>query len=173
MIIHSGLYSSLRTNLPRKVMGFIDYPFIPKNDKTRDPRRYPGHREVLLYLQEFAREFEIEDMVRFETEVVHVGLVEDCKKWKVRSKKKSDSNDVEVASDFRVVDEIYDSVVISSGHFTEARLAEIPGKSFLPLKFGLAVVLFDWLDRGCCFIIFFLTYIHVWLMVSRLFFFYS
>lgn len=111
--------------------------------------------------------------MRFETEVVHVGLVEDCKKWKVRSKKKSDSNDVEVASDFRVVDEIYDSVVISSGHFTEARLAEIPGKSFLPLKFGLAVVLFDWLDRGCCFIIFFLTYIHVWLMVSRLFFFYS
>uniref|UniRef100_A0A2C9WAI9 Flavin-containing monooxygenase n=1 Tax=Manihot esculenta TaxID=3983 RepID=A0A2C9WAI9_MANES len=134
MIIHSSLYSSLRTNLPREVMGFRDYPFIPKTDKTRDPRRYPGHREVLLYLQEFAREFEIEDMVRFETEVVHVGLVEDGKKWKVKSKKKSASNDVEVAPDFRVVDETYDSVVICSGHFTEARTAEIPGISSWPGK---------------------------------------
>ncbi|XP_021635477.2 flavin-containing monooxygenase FMO GS-OX-like 4 isoform X2 [Hevea brasiliensis] len=134
LIIHSSLYSSLRTNLPREVMGFRDYPFIAKTDKTRDPRRYPGHREVLFYLQDFAREFEIEDMVRFETEVVYVGLVEGSKKWKVRSKKKRGDNDVEVASDFRFFDEIYDSVVVCSGHFTEPRVAEIPGISSWPGK---------------------------------------
>lgn len=27
-IVHSSLYSSLRTNLPREVMGFRDFPFV-------------------------------------------------------------------------------------------------------------------------------------------------
>lgn len=119
-IIHSSLYCSLRTNLQREVMGFIDYPFIPKDDHTRDPRRYPGHREVLLYLQDFAREFGIEDMVRLQTEVVYVGLVEETNKWKVRSKKKRENND-------EFEDEIYDAVVVCNGHYTEPCVAQIPG----------------------------------------------
>ncbi|KAF2325529.1 hypothetical protein GH714_029855 [Hevea brasiliensis] len=63
-IVHSSIYSSLRTNLPREGMGFKEYPFIPKDDQTRDPTQVTG----LLYLQDFAREYEIEDMVRLETE---------------------------------------------------------------------------------------------------------
>ncbi|KDP25635.1 hypothetical protein JCGZ_20791 [Jatropha curcas] len=63
-IIHPSLYSSLRINLPKEAMGFRVYPFIPKNDETRDSRRYPGHREAMLYLQNFAREFGIEEMVK-------------------------------------------------------------------------------------------------------------
>ncbi|KAJ9147744.1 hypothetical protein P3X46_029870 [Hevea brasiliensis] len=133
-IIHSSLYSSLRTNLPREVMGFRDYPFISKADKTRDPRRFPGHREVLLYLQDFAREFKIEEMVRFETEVVHVGLVEDSKKWKVRYKKKRVDNDAEFGIGFNFDDEIYDAVLVCNGHYTEPRVAEIPGISSWPGK---------------------------------------
>ncbi|KDP25636.1 hypothetical protein JCGZ_20792 [Jatropha curcas] len=125
-IIHSSLYSSLRTNLPREVMGFRVYPFIPKKDKTRDPRRYPGHREVLLYLQDFAREFEIEEMVRFETEVVNIGLVENSNKWKVRSKKKK--------ADFDFEDEIYDAVVVCNGHHTQPQIAEIQGINSWPGK---------------------------------------
>uniref|UniRef100_A0A2P2M771 Flavin-containing monooxygenase n=1 Tax=Rhizophora mucronata TaxID=61149 RepID=A0A2P2M771_RHIMU len=119
-VIHSSLYKSLRTNLPREAMGFKDFPFIAKNDKERDPRRFPGHREVLRYLQEFATEFEIEEMVRFETEVVQVGFLEDEKKWKVRFKKKGCDDDAE--------EEIHDAIVVCNGHFTEPRVAEIPGK---------------------------------------------
>ncbi|XP_020539716.1 flavin-containing monooxygenase FMO GS-OX-like 4 isoform X2 [Jatropha curcas] len=130
-IIHSSIYSSLRTNLSREVMGFRVYPFIPKNDKTRDPRRYPGHREVLLYLQDFAREFEIEEMMRFETEVVHVGLVENSYKWKVRSKKKRDDKDI----DFDFNEDIFDAVVVCNGHYTQPRIAEIiPGINSWPGK---------------------------------------
>nr|POE68659.1 flavin-containing monooxygenase fmo gs-ox1 [Quercus suber] len=57
--VHSSLYHSLRTNLPRESMGFMDYPFLAKDDPDRDPRRYPGHREVMMYLQDFTREFGI------------------------------------------------------------------------------------------------------------------
>ncbi|KAJ6946505.1 flavin-containing monooxygenase-related family protein [Populus alba x Populus x berolinensis] len=134
-IIHSSLYSSLRTNLPREVMGFKDYPFIAKNDKKRDQRRFPGHREVVLYLQDFASEFGIEEMVRFDTEVVHVGPVEDnIGKWIVRSKRKISDDDREVSFGFDVDEEIYDAVVICNGHYTEPRIAQIPGISSWPGK---------------------------------------
>ncbi|CAK7355817.1 unnamed protein product [Dovyalis caffra] len=134
-IIHSSLYSSLRTNLPREVMGFKDYPFIAKKDKERDQRRFPGHREVLLYLQDFASEFGIEEMVRFETEVVHVRPVEDnIRKWKVRSKRKTIDNHRNIGFGFDVDEEIYDAVVICNGHYTEPRIAQIPGISSWPGK---------------------------------------
>ena len=117
--IHSSLYKSLRTNLPRECMGFPCYPFVAKDDPDRDPRRYPGHREVLLYLQDFTREFRIDEMVRFETEVVRVRLVEEEEeeKWKIKSKQRSGEDETE----------IFDAVVICNGHYTEPRVAQIPG----------------------------------------------
>lgn len=47
--VHSSLYADLRTNLPREVMGFSDFPNIPAalNGRSTDPRRYPAHTEVL------------------------------------------------------------------------------------------------------------------------------
>ncbi|PRQ18140.1 putative flavin monooxygenase, FAD/NAD(P)-binding domain-containing protein [Rosa chinensis] len=65
-IVHSSMYQSLRTNPPREIMGFRDYPSAAKEqDEERDPRRFPGHREVLKYLNDFAGEFKICEMVRF------------------------------------------------------------------------------------------------------------
>ncbi|KAG2242916.1 hypothetical protein Bca52824_095244 [Brassica carinata] len=56
-VVHSSVYDSLRTNLPRECMGYSDFPFVPRpeHDESRDPRRYPNHREVLAYLRDFAR----------------------------------------------------------------------------------------------------------------------
>ncbi|KDO61496.1 hypothetical protein CISIN_1g038157mg, partial [Citrus sinensis] len=115
-VIHTSLYSSLRTNLPREVMGFTDYPFTARDDGSGDPRRFPGHAEVLRYLEEFVSEFGIDEMVRFESEVVNVGLMEN-NKWKVKSKLRNGDGDC---------DEIYDAVVVCNGHYTEPRIAEIP-----------------------------------------------
>ncbi|XP_030947988.1 flavin-containing monooxygenase FMO GS-OX-like 4 isoform X1 [Quercus lobata] len=119
--VHSSLYDSLRTNIPREAMGFRDYPFVPKDDPDRDPRRFPGHREVLMYLQDFTREFRIDELVRFETEVVRVRLVEEEEKWKIKSKQRSGK---EMGLE---LDEIFDAVVVCNGHFTEPRVAYIPG----------------------------------------------
>ncbi|KAK9927508.1 hypothetical protein M0R45_024689 [Rubus argutus] len=115
--VHSSMYQSLRTNIPREVMGFRDYPFVVKEqNEERDPRRFPGHREVLSYLIDFANEFRISEIVRFETEVVLVGLVEGGK-WKVKSKTKRGED----------VEEIYDAVVVCNGHHTEPRIAQFSG----------------------------------------------
>lgn len=47
--VHSSLYADLRTNLPREVMGFSDFPNTPAalNGRSADPRRFPAHTEVL------------------------------------------------------------------------------------------------------------------------------
>ncbi|KAL8552771.1 hypothetical protein ACS0TY_001453 [Phlomoides rotata] len=123
-VVHSSLYASLRTNLPREVMGFRVYPFVASRKPGRDPRRFPCHGEVLEYLRDFAQEFGLEEMMRFGMEVWHVGLVED-RKWMVRSKKRNGEGGD---------DEVYDAVVVCNGHYTEPRIAEIPGIDEWPGK---------------------------------------
>ncbi|XP_047319577.1 flavin-containing monooxygenase FMO GS-OX-like 4 isoform X2 [Impatiens glandulifera] len=121
-VVSSSLYKSLRTNLPREVMGYRAYPFVASNKPSRDSRRYPGHREVLDYLTDFATEFGISDLVRFGTEVSYVGQVEDGK-WNVKSRTGREN-----------MDEIYDAVVICNGHYTEPRSADITGIEAWPGK---------------------------------------
>ncbi|KAK2993843.1 hypothetical protein RJ640_012804 [Escallonia rubra] len=122
-IVHTSLYASLRTNLPREAMGFRDFPFVETGRVHRDPRRFPGHEEVLGYLDDFVTEFGIGELVRFDTDVRHVGLVEGGK-WEVASKKGGGD----------LVDEVYDAVVVCNGHYTEPRIADIPGIDVWPGK---------------------------------------
>lgn len=41
--VHSSMYANLRTNLPREVMSYTDFPFT---QSWGDPRRFCGHNEV-------------------------------------------------------------------------------------------------------------------------------
>jgi len=133
-IVHTSLYKSLRTNLPRESMGFMDYPFVTRAGEGSDPRRFPGHAEVLKYLQDFAREFGIEEMVRFECEVVSVEMV-DNEKLKVKCKRMRPDG----GGGDDLLDEVFDAVVVCNGHFTQPRIAEIPGIFSLCYFFFLVI----------------------------------
>ncbi|KAE8712156.1 Detected protein of unknown function [Hibiscus syriacus] len=63
-IVHSNLYRSLRVNLPRQVMGFLDYPFTKK--EGCDPRHFLGHEEVFWFLEDFAWDFGLMELIQFE-----------------------------------------------------------------------------------------------------------
>ncbi|XP_019082753.1 PREDICTED: flavin-containing monooxygenase FMO GS-OX3-like [Camelina sativa] len=131
--VHSSIYDSLRTNVPRESMGVRDFPFLPRFDEeSRDPRRYPNHREVLAYVQEYAREFKIEEMIRFETEVVRVEPV--IEKWRVQSKNPGGDFD----------DEIFDAVVVCTGHYTEPNVPHIPGKEISGIVFVMFEIQSKW-----------------------------
>ncbi|CAM0956252.1 unnamed protein product [Alopecurus aequalis] len=121
---HSSLYASLRTNLPREVMGFLDFPFTTASSVV-DGRRFPGHQEVLRYLEDFARHFNLYGLVRFETEVIGVRR-EAAGRWAVTSRKLG----VKGKQD----EEMYDAVVVCNGHYTEPRIASIPGADAWPGK---------------------------------------
>ncbi|KAK8565913.1 hypothetical protein V6N13_020987 [Hibiscus sabdariffa] len=77
-IVHSSLYKSLRVNVPRQVMGFLDYPFVKK--EGGDPRSFPCHKEVLRFLEDFARDFGLMELIRFGNEVVRVEPVDESQK---------------------------------------------------------------------------------------------
>ncbi|XP_063938096.1 flavin-containing monooxygenase FMO GS-OX-like 3 [Daucus carota subsp. sativus] len=103
-------------------MNFSDYPFAKSYG---DPRNFPGHEEVLKFLNEFWVEFGLTELTRLGTEVVRVEAVDDsgyCE-WIVESRK-GELSEVEV----------FDGVVICNGHHTVPRVAAIrdigqwPGK---------------------------------------------
>ncbi|XAR54146.1 hypothetical protein NMG60_11029161 [Bertholletia excelsa] len=121
-IVHSSLYLCLRTNFPRHIMGFTDYPFAVGN--TSDQRNFPGHEEVLRFLERFARDFELGELIRFHTEVIRVEPADSGDgKWVVESRRGGISSE-----------EVFEAVVVCNGHHTEPRLAHIPGIERWPGK---------------------------------------
>ncbi|KAL0040488.1 hypothetical protein WJX77_008534 [Trebouxia sp. C0004] len=70
--VHSSMYSSLRTNLPRQIMSFSDFPFIPEvmGDQSHDSRRFPSHTEVQAWLEVFAARFQLRQYIRFNSQIV-------------------------------------------------------------------------------------------------------
>ncbi|XP_027124333.1 flavin-containing monooxygenase FMO GS-OX-like 8 [Coffea arabica] len=128
--VHSSIYASLRVISPRETMGFMDFPFRVR--EGRDSRRFPGHKEVLMYLRDFCEWFGLQDMIRFNTRVDYVGMLnhEECNddglKWTVKSIKKKkagyDDDDQKV-----VVEELFDAVVVATGHYSQPRLPTIKG----------------------------------------------
>ncbi|CAH8280429.1 unnamed protein product [Arabidopsis lyrata] len=117
--VHSSVYSSLRLASPREVMGFSDFPFTAK--EGRDSRRFPGHEELWLYLKDFCQVFGLRDMIRFNVRVEFVGMVnedDDVKRWMVKSVEKESGE---------VMEEVFDAVVVASGHYSYPRLPSIKG----------------------------------------------
>ncbi|XP_047083431.1 flavin-containing monooxygenase FMO GS-OX-like 2 [Lolium rigidum] len=116
--VHSSLYASLRTNIPRECMGFFDFPFV-SDESAGDPRRYPGHEEVLRYLEAFAQRFDLHGLVRLETEVVRVRRDDASAGWKVSYC----STKLAGAGSDELEEEVFDAVVVCNGHYAEPRLA--------------------------------------------------
>ncbi|KAF2596397.1 hypothetical protein F2Q68_00007160 [Brassica cretica] len=115
--VHSSIYSSLRLTSPREIMGYSDFPFLAK--KGRDMRRFPGHKELWLYLKDFSEAFGVREMTRFNVRVEFVGEEdknEDVRRWIVRSREKLSG---------KVIEEIFDAVVVATGHYSHPRLPSI------------------------------------------------
>lgn len=141
--VHSSIYESLRLTSPREIMGFSDFPFLVK--KNRDMRRFPGHKELFLYLKDFCEWFGLRDMIRFNTKVEYVGmlLTDDYNnydehygfgrdlKWIVKSKDLKDYTFDEKKKQKKIImaEEVFDAVVIATGHYSQPRLPTIKGMS--------------------------------------------
>ncbi|XP_043704653.1 flavin-containing monooxygenase FMO GS-OX-like 9 [Telopea speciosissima] len=119
--VHGSVYASLRLASPREIMGYTDFPFVAK--KGSDMRRFPGHRELFLYLKDFCDWFGLREMIKFNTRVEYVGMVDSSMfgkdiKWFVRSKDNKSET---------VMEEEFDAVVVATGHYSQPRLPTIKG----------------------------------------------
>ncbi|XP_047065494.1 flavin-containing monooxygenase FMO GS-OX-like 9 [Lolium rigidum] len=119
--VHSSIYASLRLISARENMGFTDFHFAPKDGDGRDQRRFPGHREVYLYLKDFCDAFGLMEFVRLNTRVLRVAMQQQptsrCRQWAVRS---VDLAEVET-------EEVFDAVVVANGHYSQPRVPSIQG----------------------------------------------
>lgn len=116
--IHSSMYRDLRTNLPKEVMMFPDFPFDPHLDS------FLPHQEVQRYLEKYCDSHNIRPHIRFNTVVEKVKPVvmlvegkETKTTWEVTS---SDSPGHQKT-------EMFDSVFICSGHYSDPHIPDIPG----------------------------------------------
>lgn len=110
--IHGSLYASLRTNLPREVMAFGDYPFDPSQG---DSRQFPAHERVREYLEDFARDHDLLPHIRFSSPVERVAP-EGKACWNVTAG----------------TTEYFDAVMICNGHYSRPLVPRLPGGDSFP-----------------------------------------
>ncbi|KAK5858140.1 hypothetical protein PBY51_002305 [Eleginops maclovinus] len=116
--VHSSMYRDLRTNLPKEVMMFPDFPF------DSELCSFLPHHEVQKYLEKYCQSHGIRPHIRFNTVVEKVAplvLAADDNKeettWEVTS---CDSSGLQKT-------ETFDSVFVCSGHYSVPNIPTVPG----------------------------------------------
>lgn len=104
----SAMYDGLRTNIPSDIMAYRDAPFPAQRSL------FPARKDVLSYLETFAKDHGLEKYVRFRSEVVHVARANGA--WRVTSRGASGERCEE-----------YDGVVCAQGRCTVPYVPVIPG----------------------------------------------
>ncbi|KXJ76797.1 hypothetical protein RP20_CCG008903 [Aedes albopictus] len=110
--IHSSMYDSLWTNLPKEIMGYADY------DMPEQRRSYIHWSEVLVFLKDYARNFEVDKHTRFEHLVEEVRPYGD-EQWQVRVKdlRKEECSTM-----------VFDYVLVCNGHYFDPVFPDFEGK---------------------------------------------
>ncbi|KAF5904830.1 flavin-containing monooxygenase FMO GS-OX-like 4 [Clarias magur] len=115
--IHGSMYRDLRTNLPKEIMMFPDFPFdshLPS---------FLTHWDVQQYLEAYCKRHDITPHIKFNTmveEVKPISMETDeggAVRWEVISRGTHGGHSTQT----------FDSVFICSGHYSEPHLPSIPG----------------------------------------------
>ncbi len=121
--VHGSLYASLRTNLPRDLMAFGDFPFEDRGD----PRRFPGHAEVLRYLEAFVEAFDLTPRIRHGATVTRVHPLEHDQPWHAGDARPPSGWSVEWTDARGSQQARFDAIAVCNGHYREPRVPALPG----------------------------------------------
>lgn len=114
--IQSSMYKNLKTNLPKEVMAYPGFPF---------PKHLPSfivHEDVLQYLEDYAKHYDIEKFIKFNTCVSGVEPVDPDNRqttWKVSYYPVSAKQDQE--------SQVFDAVIVCNGHYAVPLVPDLPG----------------------------------------------
>ncbi|XP_048745451.1 uncharacterized protein LOC125658271 [Ostrea edulis] len=114
--IQSSMYKNLRTNLPKEVMAFPNFPF-----KSSLPS-YIMHQDVLEYLQSYAAHYNLYRFIKLNTMVTKVHsrpCTGDRESWDVSYCDVTDRGQVHTQE--------FDAVVVCNGHYSIPLYPTIPG----------------------------------------------
>ncbi|KAJ8416805.1 hypothetical protein AAFF_G00326830 [Aldrovandia affinis] len=116
--IHSSMYRDLRTNIPKEVMSFPDFPFeehLPS---------FVHHTEVRKYLEKYCDHFRLRDHIQFATMVDSVKPVQTNQGWRGLAWDLTTSDGINKS---KSVTERFDAVMVCNGHFYDPHIPAIPG----------------------------------------------
>lgn len=123
--IKDGQASVMKTtviNTSKEIMSFSDFPI---------PAEFPNYmhnRRVIDYFHMYAENFDLNKYINFQQEILSVQKNEDYAKtgkWKLTVKDLKSGN---------VCEEVYDAVMVCSGHHAEKKLPEFRGQNDFPGK---------------------------------------
>jgi cation diffusion facilitator CzcD-associated flavoprotein CzcO len=114
----SPIYERLETNIPKSLMGYADTNF------PDSLQLFPGHEEVVQYLEDYARP--VLGLIRFQAQVDNVKFLQRTtvsngtvsEEWSVCSRNVTTN---------KKICEIYDAIVVASGHYSTPFIPKIPG----------------------------------------------
>lgn len=116
--LESPMYDYLETNIPKSLMAYSDTPF---NDELP---LFPGHADVLRYLEEYARP--VEHLIHLNTQVTNLSpenSSDNCREplkqtWEVTTK------DLVTGHITRAQ---YDAAIVANGHYTVPHVPAVSG----------------------------------------------
>uniref|UniRef100_A0A0C9QK99 Flavin-containing monooxygenase n=1 Tax=Fopius arisanus TaxID=64838 RepID=A0A0C9QK99_9HYME len=114
--IHSSMYDSLRTNLPKEVMGYPDFQYDVKTTKS-----YLTRTEILDFLERYCDHFDIRQYIQFvhNVELIEPSLEEENQKqWKVT---------VRNLKEGLTKVEYFDAIMVCNGHYFQPYVPTIEG----------------------------------------------
>lgn len=130
--VHTSIYKNLRTNLPKDVMCFPDFPYKPELPS------FLHHSDVCAYLKDYAQHFNLHKYIKLQTKVEAVeavpssdGLLNNSVKWRVtyQNFSKKTSNNLAVKDDeANMISDVFDALIICNGHYSVPFIPEIQGK---------------------------------------------
>lgn len=110
--VYSAMYKGLRTNLPKEVMGFPDFP-IPEQEKS-----YLTQSEILDFLNLYADQFKLKPLVKFNSIVTDIRPLEN-NSWQLTFIDKPTKKTITM---------LYDAVMVCNGHYNDPVIPEILGQ---------------------------------------------
>ncbi|EME80384.1 uncharacterized protein MYCFIDRAFT_156146 [Pseudocercospora fijiensis CIRAD86] len=108
----TAIYERLETNIPRDLMAFSDLEW------PGDRQLFPKHEDVLEYTEQYAKD--VLHLIQFRTQVLDV-RPHGQDQWLVKTKAVHQN----LAS--TPVEEVYDAVIVASGHYAVPYIPDVPG----------------------------------------------
>lgn len=129
------MYRGLRTNLPKEIMAFREFPWPQSND---DQASFLPHQQVQAYLMEYCNRFALDQFIRKGCQVKQLTCLQGtrssfapdgdniwpkiCLEWE-----KIVTTETSQAKSSKKEEDIFDAVFICNGHYSRPRIPHIPG----------------------------------------------
>ncbi|XP_029033970.2 senecionine N-oxygenase-like isoform X2 [Osmia bicornis bicornis] len=117
--IHTSMYKNLRTNLPKEVMGYPDYP-VPSV-----PESYLTREQMLNFLVSYCDHFKLRQYIRFLHNVELIEPSNGDRKWTIKVKDLQRN---------MVLNESFDAIMVCNGHYFEPSYPNLKGRSIFQGK---------------------------------------